>query len=337
MHRRDLLTALAGVGAAAASRIGLSQTASKPARLGILNFGPLTTPEQWARTRFAVKLGELGWVEGRNLVVERAYGNLSMERLQALAADLVRKRVDVIYAFGPEAAVDAARATTTIPIVFWGVGFPIEQGLVHSYARPGRNATGPAWNAGAQMYGKLLEIAQRFSPGAVRVGNFTFPTVLRIVEGGEFGGVDQEMNAAARSLGIELRTYPVSTPGDFEGAFKSILAFRAQALITVTTWLSYLERQRILDFVARNQLVGLFDTKQFVDAGGLVSYGPDNQYLHERAAIYVDRVLRGARPAEVPVEQPTRFELHVNARTAKALGLPIPQDILLRADGVVGA
>lgn len=307
------------------------------AKLGILNFGPAETPEQWAKTRFAVKLGDLGWVEGRNLVVERAYGNASMERLQALAADLVRGRVDVIFARGPEAAVDAARATSTIPIVFWGVGFPVEQGLIDSYARPRRNVTGVAWNAGAQMFAKLLEIAQRFSPGAARVAYFTFPAVLRTLDGGAFAGVDQEMNAAARSLRIELRTYPISRREDFEDAFRSIVAFRAQALITVTTWLSFIERQRILDFVSRNHLIGLFDTGQFVDAGGLVSYGPDHQYLYERAAIYVDRMLRGARPAEVPVEQPTRFELHVNARTAKALGLAIPQDILLRADRVVEA
>ena len=185
------------------------------------------------------------------------------------------------------------------------------------------------------MFAKLLEIARQFSPRVVHVAYFTFPTALRTVGGGQFSGVDLEMTSAAKRLGIEISTYPISRREDFDGAFKAILASRAQALITLTTWLSYLERQRILDFVSGNRLMGLYDTKQFVEAGGLVSYGPDNHYMNERGAIYVDRILRGARPANVPVEQPTQFELSVNAKTAKALGLTIPQDILIRADRVI--
>lgn len=335
MNRRDALTALVALGASTGPRFTLSQTSSRLPTLGVLSSGDTLSLEQWKKSRVALRLKELGWVEGKNLLVERAYDDGLMDRLPALAAELVRKRVDVIFAAGPEAAVAAARATRTIPIVFWGVSFPVEQGLIDSYAHPRRNVTGVAWTTGAQMFAKLLEIVKRVSPSVVRVAYFDWPTALRTVGGGQFPGVEREITSAAKSLGIEVRTYPISKREDFDGAFKTILASRAQALITLTTWLSYLERRPILDFVSRNHLIGLYDTKQFVDAGGLISYGPDNQYLRERAAIYVDRILRGARPADLPVEQPTQFELNINARTAKALGLTIPQDILLRADHVI--
>lgn len=335
MNRRDALTALIALCASIDSRLALSQTSSRLPTLGFLGSGPVPSLEQWKKLRLAAALEKLGWVAGRNYVVELAYADGVFDRFPALAEELVRKRVDIIYADGPEATVAAARATTAIPIVFWGVGFPVEQELIDSYARPGRNVTGVAWNAGGQMVGKLLEIARQFSPRIVRVAYFTFPTALRKVGGGQFSGFDLEMASAAKRLGIEISTYPISRPEDFDSAFKAILASRAQALVVVTTWLSFLERQRILDFVSGNRLIGLYDTKQFVEAGGLVSYGPDNFYLRERAAIYVDRILRGTRPADVPVEQPTQFEFYVNAKTAKALGLTIPQDILLRADRVI--
>ena len=301
----------------------------------MLSGGSTQTLEQWKKYRFAIKLGELGWTEGKNLAVELAYDDGHYDRLPALAAAMVRKDVDLICAFGPEAAIDAARATKSIPIVFWGVTFPVEQGLVDSYARPGRNVTGVAWNAGASMFAKLLEIVRQLSPGASRVAYFSYPTALRTVAGGQTDALDREMALAARYLGMQARSYPVSKREDIEDAFKDMLAFRAQALIAATTWLSFLERRRILDFVAHNRLIGLHDTGQFVDAGGLISYGPDNPLLRERVAVYADRILRGARPGEVPVEQPTKFELVINLKTAKALGLTIPPSLLVRADRVI--
>ncbi|TAK51103.1 MAG: hypothetical protein EPO27_03155 [Betaproteobacteria bacterium] len=219
--------------------------------------------------------------------------------------------------------------------LFWAVTFPVEQGLIDSYARPGRNVTGVTWNAGASMFAKLYEVIRQLSPSASRVAYFTYPTALRTVGGGQTDALDREMASAAKNLGIEARAYPISKREDFESAFRDMLAFRAQALIAATTWLSYLERRRILDFVARNRLIGLYDTGQFVDAGGLISYGPDNSHLRERVAVYADRILRGARPADVPVEQPTKFELCVNAATARTLGLKIPPSILLSADRVI--
>lgn len=335
MNRRDILAALAILAASGRPCVALSQTTARLPRLGVLEGGPTGTLEKWKKFRFATKLAELGWAEGKNLAIELAWADGEMDRMAALAAALVRKGVDLICAFGPEAAIEAARATKSIPIVFWGVTFPVEQELVDSYARPGRNVTGVAWNAGASMFGKLLEIVRQLAPGASRVAYFIYPKALRTVGGGQTDALDREMDRAARSLGMTVRSYPISKREDFEGAFTDIIAFRAQALIAATTWLAYLERRRILDFVASNRLIGLYDTRQFVEAGGLISYGPDNLHLRERAAVYADRILRGARPADIPVEQPTRFELCVNAATARTLELKIPRSILLSADRVI--
>lgn len=335
VNRRDLLAALAALAASSSPCVTLSQTTARLPRLGVLSSGPTATLEQWKKNRFATKLGELGWTEGKNLAVELAYDDVVYDRLPALAADLIRKRVDLICAFGPEAAVAAARTTRTIPIVFWGITFPVEQGLVESYARPGRNITGMAWNAGVSMFAKFFEMVRDLSPRASRVAYFTYPTALRTVAGGQTDALDREMAAAARTLGMEARSYSISKREDFEDAFKDMLAFRAQALIAATTWLSFLELRRILDFVTRNQLIGLYDTRQFVDAGGLISYGPDNQHARERVAVYADRILRGARPGDIPVEQPATFELAINLKTARALGLTIPPSVLMRADRVI--
>jgi putative ABC transport system substrate-binding protein len=335
MQRRDLLAALAALGLVGRPGLAFSQKTARMPRLGILEGGKPSALEQWKKSRFAIKLRELGWTEGTSLAVERAYADGQFDRYPALAADLVRKSVDVICAFGPEASVAAARVTTTIPIVFWGVAFPIEQGLVESYARPGRNLTGPAWNAGASMYAKLFEIVRELSSSASRVAYFTTPTALRTVGGGQTDAFDREMTLAAKKLGMQTRSYPISKREDFEDAFNDMLVFRAQALIAGTSWLTFLEMARILDFVARNRLIGLYDTAQFVRPGGLISYGPDNQYLRERVAVYADRILRGQRPGDIPVEQPTKFETAINLKSALALGLTIPSSLLMRADTVV--
>lgn len=335
MKRRDILAALAALGLFGRAHPAFSQATARIPRLGILEGGKPSALAQWKKSRFAIKLSELGWTEGKNLGVERAYADGHMDRYPVLATDLVRKNVDLICAFGPEASVAAAQATRTIPIVFWGVGFPVEQGLVESYPRPGRNLTGPVWNAGPSMFGKLFEIVRELSPSASRVAYFTSPTALSKVGGGQTDAYDRVMGLAAKSLGMQTRSYPMAKREDFEDAFKDMLAFRAQALIAGTTWLTFLERERILDFVARNQLIGLYDTKQFVDIGGLISYGPDNQYLRERVAVYADRILRGQRPQDLPVEQPTKFEMAINLKTAKALALMIPPSLLMRADTVI--
>lgn len=335
MKRRDILAALLAFGASACPSAARSQASLKLPKLGVLSSGQIQTPEQWNKGRFAMRLRELGWVEGRNLFVLRAYDEGVVTRLPSLAAELVRKHMDVIAAIGPEAAIEAARATKAIPIVFWGVGYPVEQGLIDSYARPGRNVTGVAWAADAQYIAKLLEIVRRISRDAIRVAYFDFVTALRTVDGSKFEGATRELVSAAKGLGFSLRTYPISKREDFDGAFSAIPAFSPQALVTPTTWFSYLEREKIVEFAFRNRLIDAYDTKQFVEEGGLISYGPDNQFLRERTATYVDRILRGARPADLPVEQPTNIELHLNAKTAKARGLTIPQEILVRADGIV--
>ena len=335
MNRRETLAALAAIAASGSPRLALAQTTRTLPRLGVLEGGKTRTLEQWKQSRFAAQLAELGWTEGKTLAVELSYADGFMDRLPQMAAALVSKRVDLICAFGPEAAIYAARATRSIPIVFWGVAFPVEQELVNSYARPGRNVTGVAWNAGASMYGKLFEIIRQLSSSVSRVAYFTFPNVLSKVGGGQSDALDRAMDASASSLGMTVRSYTVSKQDDFEIAFKEILAFRAQALITATTWLSFLHLRQILDFVSNHRLIGVYDTKQFVDMGGLISYGPDNFYLRERTAVYADRILRGANPANIPVELPTKFELAINMQTARTLGIKVPQSILLRADRVI--
>ncbi len=335
MNRRALLAALAAFGASIGSRHISAQPPSKVPTLGFLSSGKTPTAEFWNRMPFVRKLRELGWIEGKNLLVERRFDEGKAEHLPALAAELVRKRVDVIYARGPEAAVDAARATKSVPIVFWGVAFPVEQGLIKSYARPGGNVTGAAWYAGPEQILKLLEIARQVSASARRAAYFSFPMALRAVSGSYADEFDRRMKVAAEKLGFDFRAYPIHKLEDFEAAFKAILAFQPQALVTPTTWFTYLERERIVKFANDNRLIGLFDTQQFVDIGGLISYGPNRAYLDERAANHVDRILRGTRPSDLPVELPPTLELAVNLKTAKMIGVTLPPSLLARADQVI--
>lgn len=334
MNRRNVLAALVALGAWVRLPVTVAQSPKAPV-LGVLTSGGAVTSAQWNQLVFAMTLKELGWVEGKNLAVERYYDEGRMDRLPVLADELVRKHVDVIYAAGPEAAVDAARATKSIPIVFWGVAAPVDQGLVESYARPGRNVTGIAWHAGTAQIPKLLEFVRQVSSTTRRIAYFSFRTAMRTVAGGYSDELDRHMESEARKLGLDLRSYPIFRQDDFDPAFKAMLEFRAQALITPTTWLAYLERKRIVDFANDNRLIGLFDTKQFVDLGGLLSYGPKFRQMHERAASFVDRILRGARPGDLPVEQPMTFELAVNLKSAQRLGITVPSSLLVRADNLV--
>ena len=329
--RRRVVVALAAAGA---SHLAWAQNPSKIPKLGFLSsstrlFG------QWDRSPFRIKLSELGWTEGKNIVIERVYAEGNEARLPALAADLVRKGVDVIYAFGPIAAIDAARATKTIPIVFFGVAWPVEQGLADGFARPGRNVTGVAWSASTEIYAKQLQFVRDIIPDATRLAHFLIPNAVRKLDGGNFDGLDKTIESAAHSLGFKLDIYNVYKPADFEAAFKSIQASRVHALVTPATPLTVLERQRIVDFTARSRLPSFFDMEFFVEAGGLFHYGPDLLEMTRRAASYVDRILRGATPRDLPIEQPTKFDLVINLKTAKALGIKIPQTVLLQATRLI--
>lgn len=333
MNRRDTLIALLALGAAAGPRLAKSQTSPSMPTLGFLSLGAAPTTGELDRTPISAGLKGLGWVEGKNIRIERAYADKKYERLAVLAEELVRKKVDLIYAQGPDPALAAARATKTIPIVFFGPTFPVEMGLVDSYARPGRNATGVAWSAGVEVYVKLLEFVKELVPAAARVA------YLRPTPPGRDTGYWTEaartLVSAAKKLGFELRVFNVARPEDFDPAFKAIRAWRALALYSHGTPLTFPELQRIADFTNASRMPSFFDSRSFAEAGGLFSYGPEISQLFVQSVGHIDRILRGANPATLPVEMPTRYELFVNRKTAKAIGLKIPQSLLVRADRVI--
>ena len=334
MNRRDTLLALLALGAAAGPRVATSQTSPSMPTLGYLNLGAAPTRDEWDRTPFAIRLKELGWVEGKNIRIERAYADKKYERLAVLAEELVRKKVDLIYAQGPDPALAAVQATKTIPIVFFGPTFPVEMGLVDSYARPGRNATGVAWSAGVEVYIKLLAFVKELVPAASRVA-FLRPEPPRRHDMSYWTEATRNMVSAAKKLGFELRAFTVARPEDFDPAFKAIQAWRPQALFSHQTPLTSPEQQRIVGFANTNRIPSFYDTQAFAKAGGLLTYGPDISQLFAQSVGHIDRILRGAKPATLPVEMPTRYELFVNRKTATALGIKIPQSLLIRADQVI--
>jgi len=300
MNRRDATVALIALGAAGVP-LARAQTRSRRPVVGLLSPHPSQTAEQWASTPYAKRLRELGWIEGKNVVVEQARGEGRADRLPALAEELVRKHVDVILAHAPEAAVAAARATTAIPIVFWGVSSPVELGLVTSFARPAGNVTGVAWNAAGEVQvAKTLEFLKQIAPSARRLASIFDPSVTYTVSGAEYTYPGFE--AAAKSLGYEIRMHEARRDQDLESAFAAILESRAQALVVPAMPFTARNRQRIAEFANRNWLPSAFDALLFVQAGGLVSYGPDIPETQRRAIDYVNLILRGARPADRVIE-----------------------------------
>ena len=302
---------------------GTAQEPAKIARIGML--GPAAGDP--LVEAFKQGLRELGYVDGRNLRIEYRWTAGRTERLPELAADLVRHKVDVIVA-SSQAAVAARQATTTIPIVMPIITDPVRLGLVASLARPGGNATGFA-TQNDELPGKWMELARETVPKVTRVAVFVHPTYD--------GGVQAKAaEAAARSLGVRLQALNVERSDDLATAFADVQRHQAEALIVSSSPLFYTNRTRIVEFAATHRLPTIYHQSEFVvSSGGLMSYGPDFRDLFRRSATYVDKILKGARPGDLPVEQPTKFELVINRRTAKALGLRIPQPLLLRADRLI--
>jgi putative ABC transport system substrate-binding protein len=317
------LALLAVPGAAEAQQVG------KVFSLGLLTPMAAPGPDAPVRVNVIGRLRELGWIEGQNLKIEGAYAEGREERLPQLADDLVRRRVDVIWTTGPLAALAAKRATTTIPVVFWGVSFPVELGIVSNIARPGGNITGMAMSPGVELLGKQLEFLRQIAPAARRLA-WILPA-----EGVGTTGLRAALEEAARGLGFELGFYVADRSEDFDPAFAAMLAARTQAIATLGNPLTWRERMRIIEFANRNRLPSAFGTKGFVPAGGLVSYSPDVAATMRQSALYIDKIFRGARPGDLPVEQPSKYELVINQGTAKALGLTVPQSLLLLADEVI--
>ena len=325
MKRREFITLLGGAAAAWPLAARAQQTAKLPT-IGYLGGGGPISQRAWVDA-FAQRLRELGWVEGRNVAIEYRWGEGRPERYAEIAAEFVRLKVDVIFAGGTEAAVAAKQATSVIPIVFPTAGDPVGSGLVSSLSRPGGNVTGLS-NQASDIPAKRLELLREVLPGLRR---------LAVMANADYsGGVTEreQIDTAARALGLELVPLPVRSMEDIAPALDG-LKDGVEALYTTGDPLVNTHRLRIITFALVARLPTMFSQREYVAGGGLMSYGPNFPDLNRRAAGYVDKVLRGAKPDTLPVEQPTKFDLAINLITAKALGLTVPPTLLARADEVI--
>ena len=325
-RRRLLLTSLAGVLVGPLN--AQAQPAGKVWRIGYLGSTPLTAPEMapiW--TAFVDTLRERGWVEGQNIAFERRYAQGRVERFEELAVELARLRVDTIVAASHPAALAARSATSDTPIVMAGVGDALRYGLVASLARPGGRVTGVTLIT-QDVAAKGLELVKEFSPRPVRVG-FLWNVALPFGE-----TIWSEARTAAEHLGLTLEPLEVRRPEDVEPAFVGARD-RIDALFVRADPLTLTNRERIVKLAAQHKLITMYSAGEFVLAGGLMSYAAPLTAAFRDAARYVDKILRGAKPADLPVEQPTKFELIINLKTAKTLGLTIPPALLARADQVI--
>jgi putative ABC transport system substrate-binding protein len=326
MNRRGfLLTSLAG--AVVAPRGATAQQAGKVWRIGVLWF---TIPSVSSPFFEALRQGlqDLGYLEGRNIVFEQRWAERNADRYPDLAADLVRRGVDVIVAGNLESSLAAKRATTTVPIVLTAGGDPVRGGVVASLARPGGNVTGLS-ELSPDLTPKLLQFLHEAVPRLSRVAvlwNPDNPSSVPTLD---------EMENAAQRFKVTLQPLVVRKPQDFTRTFSAMGHNHPDALIVYVIPITYGNRAEILDFVGKRRLPTIYSAREFVDVGGLMSYGPNLRELFRRSATYVDKIVRGSKPGDLPIEQPTKFELVINLKTAKALGLTIPLSLLARADQVI--
>ena len=310
--------------------LALPAEAQPPGR--IFRIGYLGSPSPSAGSHlvdaFRQGLRDLGYVEGQSIVIEYRWAEGKYDRLPDLAAELVRLKVDVIVAAGTPAGPAAQQATKTIPIVMGLSGAPVETGLVASLARPGGNVTGLSVQL-LELTAKQLELLKETVPEVSRVAVLWNPATPT--------GAPQmrETEVAGRTLGVKLQSLEVRGPDDFERAFQAAATGRASALLVFGDPMFFLHRTRIVGLAAKSRLPAMYFAREFVDAGGLMSYGTNFADVYRRAATFVDKILKGAKPADLPVEQPMRFELAINMKTAKALGITFPQTILIRTDQVI--
>jgi putative ABC transport system substrate-binding protein len=327
VQRRDFLIAIGAI--LVAPLAAEAQQAAKVARIGYLS--PNLAASLHLREAFRQGLRDLGYVEGRNVVLEYRDAEGKLERFPALVAELIALKVDVIVAPNTVGVLAARQATKTIPIVFAVTADPVGSGLVTSLARPGANVTGLSILA-PELVGKRLELLIQVVTGVSRVAVLWQP-------GGLGDHTEKDMltgaEVAARALGVRLQFVEARGPEEFDRAFSDMSSARASALTVLPSNMMNNERRSLVDLAAKNRLPTVYPWREGVDAGGLMAYGANLADLARRAATYVDKILKGAKPADLPVEQPTKFELVINLKTAKDLGLTIPQSLLLRADEVI--
>jgi len=325
MQRRTFITLLGGAAAAWPLAARAQQQAGKLPTIGLLGANTPSAASQWVAA-FVQRLRELDWIEGRTVAIEYRWAEGRSERFAEIAAEFVRLKVDVIVTWGTASVVAAMQVTSVIPIVFATAGDPVGTGLVASLARPGGNVTGLS-NQAADAAGKRLELLREVVPGLrlAILANIGSPIgVLQM----------REAQAAARTLGLEVATLEIRRAEDIAPAFEALKG-RANALYVVSEPLVSTHRVRINTLALAARLPTMHDYREYVEAGGLMSYGPNFRDLFRRSADYVDKILRGTKPGDIPVEQPTKFDLVVSITTAKALGLAMPDKVLAIADEVI--
>jgi putative tryptophan/tyrosine transport system substrate-binding protein len=325
MRRRDFVTLIGGV-VVTWPLAARAQQAVKVARIGYLGLGPASA---WSSRVEALRAGlrDLGWVEGKNIVIEFRWAD-GVQQLPEFAAELVRMKVDVIYAPSSTMVEPARQATKTIPIVFSNHADPIGSGHVASLPRPGGNITGLSEMA-SELDAKQLEMLKEVVPQATRIGVLWNPTTPSQVPG------LQSLKAAGEKLGLALHMASAATAEEFDGAFASMARENVDSLFVMPSPLIVMQRVRVAELALKYRLPGIFSVKEVVEAGGLVSYTADRIDLSRRAALYIDKILKGASPADLPVEQASKYLLVINLKTAKALGIAVPPTMIARADAVI--
>ena len=332
MRRREFITLLSGA-MATWPLTAHTQQAKKMPQIGVLSVGRGDKSDVSLTTinAFTLALRELGYTEGLNIAFERKFADGDTNKLNGLARELVDRRVDAIVAFATPAARAAKQATSSIPIVAIAMADPVEDDLVSSLARPGGNVTGTAF-LGPELVSRRLQLLKEIVPALSRVVVLWHPRAY-----GErtMAGMLKEIESAAQSLKIKLQLVPASSPDDLSGAFAAMATERPEGVIVFPSPMLFSQYSRIVAFAANNHVPAMYAAREGVELGGLVSYGVNLSDLSRATAIYLDKILKGAKPAELPVQQPTKFELVINLKTARALGLTIARDFLLIADEVV--
>jgi putative ABC transport system substrate-binding protein len=332
MRGRDFIK-LVAVCAAAEPLRAHAQQATKVVRIGVLapSRPDNSDPSYRALNAFVPALEELGYTDGKNIVFERKFADGDVNRLRVLANELVDQRVDIIVALSTPAARAAKQATTTIPIVAINMADPVGDELVASLARPGGNVTGTAF-LGPELVSRRLQLLKELVPGLSRVAVLWHPLAY---SERTTTGMLKEIEGAANTLGTKLQFVPATGGGDLEPAFAAMIKERAQAIMIFPSPMLYGQYGRIVDLAASNRLPAIYAAREGADLGGLVSYGVNQSDLSRSTAVYLEKILKGAKPADLPVQQPTKFELVVNLKTAKTLGLVVTREFLLVADEVI--
>lgn len=326
MNRRDAVVALIALGAAPLA--SLAQQQGKVWRVGFLALRPVDSLDSDYYGGFSQGMRELGYVEGKNLVIEWRSADNRSERLPGLAAELVRLKVDVILAAGAQSVGAAQKATTTIPIVMGSINDPVGGRFIQSLARPGGNITGLS-NISVDLAAKHVELLLSIVPRASRIA-----VLVNLSNSGHPKNLDN-IRAAAKGAGVTIVPLDVRSPQEIEKAFSSMIRESAAAVIVTSDAFLNSQSRRIAELAARNRLPAIGSLVEYAEAGGLMSYGQNRTELYRHAASYVDKIFKGAKPADLPVEQPVKLELVINLKTAKAVGVTIPTSVLLRADRVI--